>query len=356
MYVITNREVLERKTGLDRFGKRVNPKGPNELRLFEVTRSAGDWRVGAVPDELSASARRGIPVPADEPAYGSHLVASKLTRRVRQARKNIVFFVHGFNNDMEAVVKRAAGFESRYGVEVVAFSWPANGGGAGVASYKSDKRDARASAGALERVLAKSAGLLDLFRADRLKELRVQATARHPDNPERREEMYARLLERDCPFTVNLLLHSMGNYLYKKMLGSNVNEGNRLLFDNVILAAADTNNEAHREWVDKIRFRNRLYITINEKDRALAASRAKAGEEQKARLGHCLSDLESERAIYVDFTGASHVGKSHAYFESTPATRNRAVRRFFKEALNGKAAEGALHYHASRGTYCLRRA
>ena len=39
-------------------------------------------------------------------------------------------------------------------VEVVSFSWPANGGGAwGVASYKSDKRDALNSTGALDRCI-----------------------------------------------------------------------------------------------------------------------------------------------------------------------------------------------------------
>ena len=70
------------------------------------------------------------------------------------------------------------------------------------------------------------------------------------------------------------------------MLGSSVYLGTRLLFDNVILAAADTNNERHADWVDKIRCRKRVFITINENDGALLASRIKSGPEQLARLGH----------------------------------------------------------------------
>ena len=44
--------------------------------------------------------------------------------------KHLLLFVHGFNNDLDDVLERAAGLEARYGVEVLCFSWPANGGGA----------------------------------------------------------------------------------------------------------------------------------------------------------------------------------------------------------------------------------
>ena len=40
MFVVTNRELHEGETGLDVFGQRPNPQGPNELRLLEVTRSS----------------------------------------------------------------------------------------------------------------------------------------------------------------------------------------------------------------------------------------------------------------------------------------------------------------------------
>ena len=86
--------------------------------------------------------------------------------------------------------------------------------------------------------------------------------------------------------------------------------------------------------------RGRIFITINEQDGALLASRMKMGEEQKVRLGHYPYLLTSQRAVYVDFTKEAHVGDSHAYFEGAVLTNER-IRRFFDEAFNGAAAEAA---------------
>lgn len=60
--------------------------------------------------------------------------------------------VHGYNNTLNEVLDRAEAIEKLYDVEVLVFSWPSKGGGVkGVASYKSDKSDAGASVGALDR-------------------------------------------------------------------------------------------------------------------------------------------------------------------------------------------------------------
>ena len=112
-----------------------------------------------------------------------------------------------------------------------------------------------------------------------------------------------------CPFSVNMLLHSMGNYLFKNMLKSSSYRTDLLVFDNVILAAADTNNEGHAEWVDRIQCRGRVLITINENDGALLASRLKMGSS-KGASGPLPLPIDSERAVYVDFTGQSYVGDS----------------------------------------------
>ena len=274
---------------------------------------------------------------------------------MQHVRNNFLFFVHGYNNDFGAMLERADGFARKYDVEVVAFSWPANGGGVhGVAIYLSDKRDARASIGALDRALAKISDYLHEFNAENTRRIAIAAARKYPKNAEARDECITQLTGEGCPFTVNMVLHSMGNYLFKQLLLSSVYRARGLLFDNVVLAAADTNNEEHREWVDRIRCRRRIYITINEDDAAPMASRMKAGEEQKARLGHYPYNLNSTQAVYVDFTDAPYVGGSHAYFEGTPL-RNRAIREFFRKAFNGQRAEEKLAYDAARGLYSLRR-
>ncbi len=54
MFVITNRQVDAKKTGLDAFGKAPNPAGPNELRMVEVT-GARRFRVSVLHDQLHKS-------------------------------------------------------------------------------------------------------------------------------------------------------------------------------------------------------------------------------------------------------------------------------------------------------------
>ena len=352
MYIITNRQIVDDESGLDQFGKRVNPKGPNELRLARVTKKGAGWSAEFLEDELPAAEARALikefSLPLDPKAqhYASLKVACELTRQARKSKSHILLFVHGFNNDIRDVIERANDIAKRYKVIVLPFSWPANGGGiSGAASYKADKRDARASGGALERTLLIVRKYLHLITEAQRARLFKQASDKHPNNAEARDSLYTALLEKDCPFTVNAMFHSMGNYLFKQMFKSSLSEGTGLTFDNVVLVAADTNNEAHAEWVEKIQFRKRCFITINESDHALAASRAKSGSQQRARLGHYLRNLSASNAHYVNFTGAPWVKTSHAYF-GEPADKNEKVRAFFKRAFSGEAAEEELRFHA----------
>jgi esterase/lipase superfamily enzyme len=357
MYVVTNRDIHRDRDDLDQFGSRPNRLGPNELRMAKVTRKGRNWSVTWQDDILDKEEAQALQSEFDlnidvtEDHYASLRVACELARKSREEKTNILLFVHGFNNDMKAVVKRAEELKQLYKVEVVPFSWPANGGGIkGAADYKSDKRDARSSAGALDRTIAKVGHYLNLISEANRTKLRIKASEKYPKDREKQDQLYSQLLEKDCPFTVNLMLHSMGNYLYKQMLKSTLSEGNLLIFDNVLLVAGDTNNKDHVEWVDKIRCRKRCYITINENDRALAASRAKFGEQQLARLGHYVRDLSSKQAYYINFTAASWVKNSHSYFEREVAGRNKDVFKFFNAALNGHYGESTLQYKPS-GNY-----
>ena len=94
------------------------------------------------------------------------------------------------------------------------------------------------------------------------------------------------------------------------------------MFDNVVLAAADANNQRHANWVDLINVRHRVYVAINENDYALRASRMKLGDAQLARLGHYTRELNAERATYIDFTDTDRVGNAHSYFIGDPAKKH----------------------------------
>ncbi|HTE16200.1 MAG TPA: alpha/beta hydrolase, partial [Burkholderiales bacterium] len=299
----------------------------------------------------------GIPKPENgEPVYASRYAFSKIIAAAMADPKNprpIVFFVHGFNNTLEDVVARCDAISKTFDVEVVAFSWPANGGGVrGVASYLDDKRDALASVVAFDRALQKARDLLQDLRASAIEAIAVKSNEKFPKNGERFRELLAREAEKHCPIRTTLMLHSMGNYLLERTLKSTALRGHCPLFDNIALCAADVNHEDHAAWLDQLQPRSRLYVTINEDDVALRASRLKGGDEQLARLGHWTSNLNSSQAIYVDFTNAKRVGTSHAYFDGV-ALENSKVKNFFKAALHGLRAEQevSLAYDSARNLY-----
>ncbi len=343
------------------FSRRPNRLGPNELRVARVKKQGGDWVADILEDELlqpeAARLKKdfNLDINPVDPHYVDLLLACELSAQARKEKRNILIFVHGYNNDVADVLQRAAQLEKHYGVIVLPFSWPANGGGLkGVADYKDDKNDAKASTVALDRFLNFIGKNLAVVTENNRAEFWSEATDRYPDDPEKRDALYSRLVEKECPFTLNLMLHSMGNYLLKQMCKSTISRGSRLIFDNVVMCAADTNNLDHSLWVDHVRFKRRFYITINENDQALGASRMKSGQDQLARLGHVLYGLNAAQAHYVNFTDKPWVGSSHAYFEGSPRSRNKAVHGFFNAAVNGAPADEVLKYRADINCYDLK--
>ena len=319
--VVTNRNLNSSTSDpLKRFGANFNEAGPDELRLAMIKDEGEGWSVDILPDQLEMD---GAMVNASEKTF------IDLQARMKEGR-NCLFYVHGFNNDFKDAVNTARDLRDTYDVEVILFTWPANGREkfagrvGGTLSYKSDKREAAMSVTALDRVF---------------------------------EKLYSYLRAYDqsaCDQSMSLMFHSMGNYLFKNMFKSNVYMGETALFDNVILCQADVNNEGHEKWVDRISFRNRLYITINEKDFALKASRLKFGDAQQARLGHYTVNLNSRVARYIDLTGAKSVKKSHSPFDSGVTGKNARVKNAFKKMFNGERAEEGLDYNNHTRAYEVR--
>lgn len=361
MYVITNREITNHRS-LKAFGKKPNSMGPNELRLMEVTKKdRGGWAVKGVINKLKADEvkslkeKYNLDIDAKGAWYGSLQVACELFERARTEQKSILFFVHGFNNDVEDVLVAAHEIERLHNVIVVPFTWPANGGGAisGTLSYKSDKSDARASAGALNNALGKIQHLHGLLTAARKTTLQEKADKKYPNKPIEASSCFSRLMERDCAVTLNLLCHSMGNYVLKHTLKSSESTASNLIFDNINLVAADTNSAHHAEWVGKLDSRKRIHIVINENDSALKASRIKPGDEQLARLGHYTRQLNSQNAHYIDVTDADHVGSEHTYFKGDAAENNETLKTLFTDIFNGRSVEQRLVYKPDNNSYKL---
>lgn len=361
MFLITNRELDKKGKGLRVFGKKPNAEGPNELRLVEVNRVPRSWQVKEVPDKLTLKAvktlnsKYKLGLDLSKQWHGSLKIACEIFEQARTQQKSILFFTHGYNNDVEDVLKAAIEIEKLYDVIVIPFTWPANGGGAisGTASYLSDKADARVSAGAMNRAIGKIQQFHLMLTAARKLQLRKRASEKHEHNSQEADVYFSQLMEKDCAVTLNLLCHSMGNYVFKNTFKNSGNATSKLVFDNVCLVAADANNKNHARWVEKIDVRNRVNIVINEKDSALKASRMKPGDEQLARLGHYTKKLNSDNAHYIDITGADHVGSEHTYFKGDAVKKNAALKQMFHEMFNGRSVEGMLDYRADKNSYRL---
>jgi len=361
MYLITNR-TLKKGKSLDVFGKTPNPDGPKELRLLQVTKTQQSWRVTEVADKVNPDTvkklkrKYHLDIDVKKTWHGSLQVACDLFEQARAENKAILFFVHGYNNDVEDVLEAAQAIEDLYNVIVVPFTWPANGGGkiSGTASYLSDKSDARVSSAALNRAIGKIQSFHLLLTAARKKTLQDRASKKCPDNPQAAYAHFSKLMEKDCPITLNLLCHSMGNYVFKHTLSTSDNITSHLVFDNICLVAADTNNDKHINWVGQLDTRKRIYVVINEDDFALKAARIKPGDEQLARLGHYTNKLNSPNTHYIDVTNADHVGSEHTYFKGDAVLNNAILKELFSGMFNGRAIEHDLDYHSDNNSYKLK--
>lgn len=303
MLVITNRN-LTGDTGSDTFGENVNDKGPNELRLARARRTGRSWRVEVVPEPQDLN-------PENLPSRAEY---RQLVRRCRAEGKHCLFFVHGYNKKFHETLEQAELLETRYGVEVVLFSWPSNPGGMAGLDYRKARRVAQASFGALDSVFEK----LGRYIA---------------------EEPFNRKALLECDLTINLMTYSMGNYLFQNYVLSNDYAAETRLFSNVILCQADVDADGHAEWVDKVVAGHRTYVTINENDKILGFSETL----NYARLGKTARNLDSDNATYFDFTQGKKVGCTHQIWGEvgTPP-----VTKFFKRAFTGLRVDEDLEYDA----------
>ena len=311
MYVVTNRNLQPDQPPEKRFGKRFNEVDPSELRLAEVDKIDGSWQLEILTDRET---HEGQEMFASEAAF------LKTQKRMCDNSTNCLIFCHGFNTDFEGALEAAFTIQQIYDdLEVILFSWPSDGDGP--LSYRSDKREASQSVYALDRFFEKLNDYLKKYR------------------------------ERRCGQKISFAMHSMGAYLLEHLLKSSVYQGETLFFDNIIMMSPDVNNQGHVNWVERIKFRNRLFITINEDDFALAASEFKGGDEQEARLGNTVRNLSSNNATYLNFTDAKFVRNAHNYFSQDNPLRNAKVKEIFQTAFSGGRAEQGLSFDLGTGAY-----
>jgi esterase/lipase superfamily enzyme len=308
MLIATNRCIVPAHVNGDlgdefAFGEDMNPKGANELRFAHATKDQGAWQVRIVPEPGALSADN-LP---------SHDLFEQLARKCSQSGTHCLFYVHGYDKPFAETLEQGWLLQERYGVEVVLFSWPSNTGGFPLFEYRQARRVAQASFGALDALFEKYGRYLNAWMTRAMQQ-----------GDERS------LLA--CRSTTNLMAHSLGSYLLEHYVLSQAYQAETRLFSNVVLSQADVNSVDHVKWVDKVAVGQRLYVTINENDKILGWSEAL----NPPRLGKTLANLDSRRALYVDFTAARGVRTKHQLWGEV---RNATVSGFFGSVFKGQRGE-----------------
>jgi esterase/lipase superfamily enzyme len=242
-------------------------------------------------------------------------------RLAHTPRRQVLVFVHGFNNRFEDAVYRFAQIihDSKTDALPVLFTWPSRGR---LLQYGYDHDSASFSRDALERVL--------------------QALVQDPSVGE-----------------ISVLAHSMGNWVTIEALRQMAirDRGLPKKIANVMLAAPDVDFDVFRKQIAEIgSAASRFYVFVARDDAALAASRRVWGD--MPRLGAINPEaspynelLEQDKIGWVDLTGVgSDDFLRHGTFASAPGVvRAIGVRLAGGQSLVESTGIGARVGQAATG-------
>lgn len=224
---------------------------------------------------------------------------------------DVLFYIHGFNNDMKSVrdsmkdlIKKYTGPNSPV-KQIIIFSWPARND----IKYRDDFRDAKVSGFAIARAARKYGQFLEEFF--------------YAETPT------AKPLNSPCEHRVHLMAHSMGNFVLQNMISELVKMGWKAsLFDQVIMTAADVDNDVfeHSHRLGMLpNYCKRAHIYFNSNDRALFVSSTtknpmnRLGKTGPKNTRTVPANVNSIDVVDVAKTGASIEGRitGHSYHLGT---------------------------------------
>ena len=321
VFFATNR--TEPRGGRRKFGDRFNTDGPH---FYEVGRAEVAWAetdadgTPTSPDDYTVSfrlqkARRpktetidAVPEMHRKQAVGektgSQALFEGLRDDMRRTGRDAILFVHGFANDFDNAMARAAWLKEKYLIQregdeapcqpyMFAFSWPSDGMAQPPWKYASDRDDAAMSGVAMARALRRFVEFLS------------------EGEP--------------CRGRIHLVAHSMGNWaLRHAVLGIRaLLEGQRLpkIFDNVFLMAADEDEDCF-ETPDKLgllpEIARHVHVYHSGTDLALEISdKTKFNMDRLGTSGpRTFSGINTRITAVdcgkVDYTGVAHA--NHQYY------------------------------------------
>ncbi len=223
-------------------------------------------------------------------------------------------WVHGDGQSFLISVERALEIQRLHHVNMLVFSWPSKAPDKSpIGNFKNSRINAVRSAPYLNE-------FIHLF--NRLK------------------------TEKESPVKFSIFFHSLANYMLESAIEQGfLDDVSPGLFENMILNAAATDSEGHRDWVERLNFQKRLFITSNDGDVNLAGLRA------FSRFGYQLGEKPlgtlAQNATYLDFTQSVgfrlRTGATHSYYYSYITRKSKNIRELFTQLLRGKEVNLSEH-------------
>jgi len=254
------------------------------LKYFVLQKQAGKWNVFQVPTLTDAM-------------------------QLMPEKRDIVVYAEGMGKIFTANVERALLMRSQYNVNVVMFDY---------ASINTTYRPSR------NFRFARSNARRSAPQYFRLLQLIQQARQDKEDWVEH--------------VKVSTFCHSMGNIIFMEMMKHQpYDQLNQTPFiDNVVLNAACVPSKHHKEWVEHIRFANKIYINYNRSDWQLKGAHLLTLASQ---LGEKPKRSRAANANYVNFHDQG--GRQHSYFLNFPQNDYRMtqeMRDYFAQLFSGNSA------------------
>lgn len=224
---------------------------------------------------------------------------------LKSSFKNLVVFTEGLGKTFTSGVDRATKLMRTYEVDEIFFDWPTD------RPYMKPGKNIKVTCNVAPKVAVPYVRFLEEFQIYKIS---------HPEKFK----------------VVTLFFHSMGNLLLMYNLQNdrfkNIDPN---LINTVILNAACVNQTRHKEWLDKLTFANRIYLTINDRDRNLRGASIIFGDHQ---LGEKPKKEFCEKAKYINFSNI--LSKEHNYFMMTEVLKEKPyLQQFYANIFEDKVPE-----------------
>lgn len=283
---------------------------------------AGTSEMAILTDENAENFNGPIPNSNSHPDHKANRVEiiRQQLEKATQHQKSCVFFIHGYGTKFGRSIEQATDIHTNYeNTAVISFSWPAK--------EKEGTFDLRVKYKSVQEVAISSApAIRDVFTE-------IKEAINKLDTPNQ--------------LSINLLIHSMGNFLFEEFIRKNP-EFDLTFFDNIILNQADVQITKHIEWVEKINAKRNVHITNNRNDAVLNISQGINTGEDDGRLGDSVNigsiiydrknylNLRASNAIYLDFTDAHFIYSQHQMYGFKATLINKAIKPIFQALFDGK--------------------